>query len=182
MPDRVLCDPDDFRFRHIIGPAVSHIGDDNAIGVGNGGYQRCSHIGKLRIGLCPLFHSMIRHGHRVSGCLPQLLRRHILLQNLFKLRKIGFRRQIAGNTPAGSAAHPIAHHTDPVAFGNAVGVLIFFSHKARIGDGPCFHHASAAPFFRSSISFRRSCPQEASISPPRLRRTVAVAPWDCNLF
>ena len=66
--------------------------------------------------------------------------------------------------------------------GDPVSILIFLSHKASIRNGPGFYHDSAAPFFRSSISFRRSWPQEASISPPRLRRTVAVTPWDSRRF
>ena len=76
----------------------------------------------------------------------------------------------------GGAAHTIAHHTDVTVPGDPVSILIFLSHKASIRNGPGFYHDSAAPFFRSSISFRRSWPQEASISPPRLRRTVAVRP------
>ena len=32
------------------------------------------------------------------------------------------------------------------------------------------------------MAFLRSCPQEASISPPSLRRTVAVTPWDSSRF
>ena len=107
---------------------------------------------------------------------PELLRGHIRFQGLLHLRRVSLRRQRTGKPAAGGAAHTIAHHTDVTVPGDPVSILIFLSHKASIRNGPGFYHDSAAPFFRSSISFRRSWPQEASISPPRLRRTVAVRP------
>ena len=45
---------------------------------------------------------------------------------------------------------------------------------------PAWHALNQSEVFPSIIAFRRSCPQEASISPPRLRRTVAVMPWDSS--
>ena len=172
----ILGDAGDPRLRDVIGPAVAHVGDHHAVLIGHSGNQSGTHIGKRRLRLCPLCHGPVGHGHRVGRSLPELLRGHIRFQGLLHLRRVSLRRQRTGKPAAGGTAHTVAHHTDVTVPGDPVSILIFLSHKASIRNGPGFYHDSAAPFFRSSISFRRSWPQEASISPPRLRRTVAVKP------
>ena len=88
----------------------------------------------------------------------------------------------------GGAAHAVAHHAHRAAGGRVlrrdVGVLVLLPDKADVGHAPDVHlvHWEHSPFCASSMAFRRSCPQEASISPPRLRRTVAVMPWDSSRF
>lgn len=94
--------------------------------------------------------------------------------------------QIAGHTVCvvcdgmGGAAHAVAHHADGVAgdLVGGIGVLVLLSDKTGVGQAPYLHqaHWEHSPFLSSSMAFLRSCPQEASISPPRLRRTVAVTP------
>ena len=86
-------------------------------------------------------------------------------------------------TASPRTAHAVAHHSHDIAagqLGKTKGILIFPAHQAGIGDLPMLHAES--PPFLSSIARRRSWPREASMSPPRLRRTVAVMPCDSNRF
>ena len=115
-----------------------------------------------------------------------LLHRPVHVAGVPRLRQgadEGLHRHGAGDAAPGHAAHAVAHHGHRVAagqLGKAEGVLIFMAYQAGVGDLPMLHSGSSP--FLSSMARRRSWPQEASISPPRLRRTVAVMPCDSNRF
>ena len=77
----------------------------------------------------------------------------------------------------------IAHTVTDHAYGEAgflsgidgVGVLILPPYQPDVCHAPYVHHFSRSSL-PCSMAFRRSWPQLASMSPPRLRRTVAVTP------
>ena len=91
-------------------------------------------------------------------------------------------RSAQSEAAARRAAHSITNHTDGMAsaLADQIRVLIFLTNQADIRHTPNLHPCS--PFFSSSIALRRSWPQEASISPPKLRRTVAVIPCASSCF
>ena len=82
----------------------------------------------------------------------------------------------AGHPAAVGAAHTVADHRGVATAHRErrIGVLVLAAHQTGIGNAPRFHDRLLLPC--SSIALRRSWPQEASMSPPRLRRTVAVIP------
>ena len=184
----VLGDAGDAVLRDVISPAVPHVGDHHAAVIGDGGHQGSAHVPAFLPALCLRLNGLIGQGCRLGGCLQQLLRGLIRRQELLQLLQIDGDGDLAGHTAPGGAAHAVAHHAHRAAGGRVlrrdVGVLVLLPDKADVGHAPDVHlvHWEHSPFCASSMAFRRSCPQEASISPPRLRRTVAVMPWDSSRF
>ena len=168
----------------MIRAAVAHVADDRPAAIADGGDQRGPHVAVFLALLRRCADGTVGDGDGVGRRLPQLLGRHPQREDLFQLPHIGIHRDAAGLLPAGGAAHAVAHHADGMPAGRAlpygVGVLIVSADKAHIRNAADLH-TDHFPFC-SSMAFRRSCPQEASISPPRLRRTVAVSPWDSSRF
>ena len=159
-----------------IGPAVAHIADEYPISLDQGRYQRSAHASQLRMSGSPLSDSAV-------GCHYSGTHRLVRVVGVGQGADIRLHRYAAGDAAPGHTAHAVAHHSHGIAagqLGKTKGILIFPAHQAGIGDLPMLHAGS--PPFLSSIARRRSWPQEASMSPPRLRRTVAVMPCDSNRF
>ena len=79
------------------------------------------------------------------------------------------------------AAHAVAHHAAAQPSSSSCSIGRYPGSRWRttsyIRTAPEFH--PLAPSF-SAMALRRSCPQEASMSPPRLRRTVALTLRFCK--
>ena len=172
----------DTRFREQIGPAVAHIADENILAPNDGGHQCGTHTLHGGFFLPPAANSVIGCRNGKAGNLLQLAHSHVASEIFLHLPSVGLHRQLAGHCPTGRSAHTIADHRCGVFADQhrLIGVLIFMAHKTNVRYAPD-SHGSPAPSF-SSIALRRSWPQDASISPPKLRRTVAVTPWDSNRF
>ncbi|MPN61407.1 hypothetical protein SDC9_209144 [bioreactor metagenome] len=167
----------------MIRPAVAHVADHRAAAVADGGDQCRSHILEFLTLLRRLPDRPVGKGHRKGRRLPQLLRRHRRRQHPFKLSHISIHRNMTCLLTAGGTAHAVADDADSVSavrLPHGISVLIILADKTHVRDAPDLH-VDHSPFC-SSMAFRRSCPQEASISPPRLRRTVAVSPWVSSRF
>jgi hypothetical protein len=179
----VLGDADDAVLGDVIGPAVAYVAHHCPLVVGDGADQGGTHVAAvLRLLRCGA-DSLVGQRCGVGGRLPQLLGGHLRLEDLPELLHKGGHRDVAGQLAAGGTAHAVADHADSLPRFQrirGVGILVVLADQADVGHSPDVH-ACLSPFL-SSISFLRSCPQEASISPPRLRRTVAVTPWDSSRF
>ena len=162
--------------------AVADVADDRAGAVRHGGDERRPHAVTLRMLLRVAVDGSVCFGNAERHRFAQLLRRHIRAQDCVQLVEKGADRKAAGDLPAVLAAHAVAHDRNELTVRRAAlhgkGILIFVTLQSNVRDAAGFH----CPLSFASISLRRSWPQEASISPPRLRRTVAVRPWDSNRF
>ena len=100
-------------------------------------------------------------------------------------------RKLARDLAGVGAAHAVAegdyNAVFRCAFFNDETVLIVLSDSSLIGDTEAFHTALPSVgrdrdvYFFSCI-FRRSCPHEASTSPPSFRLTVTFTPLSSSIF
>ena len=164
----------------VVGPAVAHVAHQRQIVPDHGGDQSRPHTLKARMGQPVLPDGIVGESHGVARRLLQLSGAHAGAQAPAQLTGEGLHRYGAGHPSPLRAAHAVADHRHGVAVRrqHGAGILILAAYQTTVRYAPCSHCRSLP----SSMALRRSWPQEASISPPRLRRTVAVTPWDCNLF
>ncbi len=102
-------------------------------------------------------------------------RAHALADRPFDLAHENLSRQTAGHVARLRAPHAVADHQEELLRAEAhdvIIILVLLADVAGVRQSPCFHSVPSS----SPAYFLRNCPQEASMSPPRLRRTVAVTP------
>ena len=178
----VLADLPDPLAAYEIGAAVADVRDDGQLRPRRGGDKRRPHVQQRRLLRRAGADGVVGHTRTVAERLPELLRAHAGVQRLRQLRSHRLHGDGARLTAPAGAAHSVAHgrHKTVRHLLDEVCVLILLAHKAGVRDAPNSHDRASPSL--SCMTLRRSWPQDASISPPRLRRTVAVTPCDSSRF
>ena len=111
--------------------------------------------------------------------IPSMRQRPVLLMGPPGIGKTQIMEQVARECQIGLVSYTITHHT----LGNLivydfkmVSILIFGSMHSNVGFGSQYHLIT--PF----IFLLLSCPQDAEISAPSVRRTVAFTPLSARIF
>ena len=182
----ILGDLTDSRPADAIGPAVAHIDYGCPIPAHQHRNQGSAHAVKFLELSRLVVNREIGQLHRAAEHLIDPVRLHPRQPAPADFLHKDLHRQGAGNVAGFGAAHAVTDHAQQgllVQPFNSVSILILLAHASGIRKSPALHRPSTSLLYSCFFSyFLRSCPQEASISPPKVLRTVAVTPPSSRIF